>query len=304
MEYLRIKIKPTSAFATKPVSDTFFGQICYTLSLMGTELDEILFNYDTDPFLVVSDFFPLGYAFNPSYPIVPEETLNIAKLANRKKDKDKNRILIETVIGKGKVLDEDLSEPKWKVISEDITHVYINRLTGTTSEGNFTPYNLVDYSYSSLDATDFTFDIYIYVKDEYKEVVIKAIKMVGEIGYGKKSTIGKGHFVIDDIKSVKIDTTGKNSLFTLGQCVISNLKNVADNVYYTPKAKFGKHGVITANGIPFKNPYVLAEQGMTLFNIKDTTIFNKPYIGKAIKGISHTNNTVSQGYSLYIPFMV
>lgn len=308
MEYLRLKIKPISSFATEPLSDTFFGQICYTLSLMNEDIDTMLADYETDPFLVVSDLFPLGYALKPAFPIKPSDTLNIETLANRKKDKNKNRILLDGVRASGKILEEHISAPVWKIISNDTTHVNINRLTGTTSKGAFAPYNLIDYYYNTIEQDAvFTFDFYIYVKEEYKSVVLEAIKIIGKTGYGKKTTIGKGRFIVENLKQVEtvtIDITGKNSLFTLGRCCISDLGNKADEIYYTPNTRFGKHGVVTADGIPFKNPYVVAEQGMVLLDIKDKSIFNKPFIGKAITGISHRNNTVSQGYSLYIPFTI
>lgn len=310
MEYLRLKIRPTSPFATEPASDTLFGQICYTLSLMNDEdidIDNMLADYEKDPFLVVSDLFPLGYALKPAKPEKPADTLNIEVLANRKKDKNKNRILLDSVITSGKILDEHISAPVWKINTDDTTHVNINRLTGTTSKGDFAPYNLIDYYYSSLKENDeFTFDLYLYVKERYKSAVLEAIELIGrKTGYGKKTTIGKGRFIVNDlqkIETVSIDSSGKNSLFTLGRCCISDLGNKADTVYYTPFTRFGKHGVITADGIPFKSPFVAAEQGMVLLDIKDKSIFNKPFIGKAITGISHRNNTVAQGYSLYIPF--
>ena len=308
MEYLRLKIRPISSFATEPASDTLFGQICYTLSLMNEDINTMLADYETDPFLVVSDLFPLGYALKPVVPLKPADTLNIENLVNRKKDKEKNRILLDGVITSGRLSEEYISAPVWKIISNDATHVNINRLTGTTSKGAFAPYNLIDYYYSSLKEDDtFTFDLYLYVKEEYKSAVLKAIELIGKTGYGKKTTIGKGRFIVDnllDIETVNIDTADKNSLFTLGRCCISGFGSKADAMYYTPNTKFGKHGVITADGIPFKSPYVTAEQGMILLNIKDKAVFNKPYIGKAITDISHRNNTVSQGYSLYIPFII
>lgn len=308
MEYLRLKIKPISSFVTEPSSDTLFGQICYTLSLMNEDINTMLADYETDPFLVVSDLFPLGYALKPVIPMKLDDTLNIENLANRKKYKNKNRILLDGVISSGKILDEHIYAPVWNIISSETTHAYINRLTGTTSKGAFAPYNLVDYHYSALkEDGEFYFDLYLYVKEEYKSAVLKAIELIGKTGYGKKATIGKGRFIIDnlvDIETVTIDLSGKNSLFTIGRCCISGLGNKADAVYYTHNTIFGKHGVITADGIPFKSPYIAAEQGMVLLDIKDDSIFNKPYIGKAITGISHRNNTVSQGYSLYIPFTI
>ncbi len=85
--------------------------------------------------------------------------------------------------------------------------------------------------------------------------------------------------------------------------MISGLHDKAEKIYYLPQTRFGKHGIATAEDTPFKSPFVMAEQGALLYNVKEE-MFNKPYIGKAITGISYINNTVSQGYSLYIPIKI
>lgn len=300
MEYLRIKIKPLTAFGTEPSSDTLFGQLCYTLSLMNEDMDNLLGNYSSEPFAVLSDFLPMGYALKPQLPAQPDTQININKLSERKKLKNKNRLLVDDVIKTSCI--ENVVEAKWNTKLVDINHVHIDRLSGFSGSGAFSPYKDMVYYYTSNDDSDFFFHLYMYVKDEFKNKVLDALNLMGKSGYGKKTSIGKGRFEVGNIETININVSGKNSLFTLGNCVISNHNNLAENIYYTPVVRFGKHGVASSNGIPFKSPFVMTNQGAVFINIKDDTIFRKPYIGNAVTNISYQSNTISQGYSLYIPF--
>lgn len=299
MDYFKLMIKPISPFITEPVSDTLFGQICYTLSLMGENMEDILKDYDKEPFLVVSDMLPMGYALKPQEPAALSENINVNTLAGRKSEKNKNRVYIDDVIKNGKIT--AVHNPTWTIEHYNMTHASINRFTGTTSKGEHAPYNIIEYYYNTKNNTDFYFDLYIYVNDKYREKVIDAIKLIGKYGYGKKASLGRGLFVMQSVEDVSIDTTGKNSLFTLGNCVIYGMKNKCEELYYTPLTRFGKHGVYTAKTMPFKSPFVMASQGALFKYITDLSIFDKPFIGKIVNNISYHSNTIAQGYSLYIP---
>jgi CRISPR-associated protein Csm4 len=59
----RIRIQPLSAFGTRPLGDTLFGQLCWAVrNRHGEErLDTLLDGYTQgQPFAVVSDAFPAG----------------------------------------------------------------------------------------------------------------------------------------------------------------------------------------------------------------------------------------------------
>jgi len=68
MRYYRVKIRPDSSFASPPMSDTIFGQLIWSLKRIGEDVDQLLENYSTDPFLVVSDFFPDDLGNTPKIP--------------------------------------------------------------------------------------------------------------------------------------------------------------------------------------------------------------------------------------------
>ncbi len=224
MQYLRIKIRPTSPFITQLVSDTIFGQICYTLSLMGKDIDKMLSNYETDPFLVVSNFFPLGYASKPQMPIKTPKDINVYKLADRKKEKKQNKVLLDDVRKSGKFLLKNNKQSSedivgYKVTKSSVVHAYINRMTGTTDDNSCSPYTNVEHTYGAENNEEFTFDFYMYVKEEYKEQVISALEMMGKMGYGKRASIGRGNFIVEGNTDVDIDISNKNSLFTLGNYI-------------------------------------------------------------------------------------
>lgn len=306
MEYIRLKITPASSFATLPHSDTFFGQICYTLALMGKPVDEMLKDYEKDPFLVTSGFFPMGYASLSKPAAIDNNGISIETLASRKDDKKKTYFLIDDTIKNGGI-PEELKKPTWTLTAETVTHTKLHRLTNRTGEEGFAPFNSFNYEYdlkednnkqagNNSDNENFFFHVYIYVKDRYKEDVIEAIAMIGKTGCGKSASIGKGRFELKEQEKIIIDTDNKNSIYTLSHCMLSGIN--ADKIYYTPFVRFGKYGRITAQSSPFKNPVVMAHQGAILIDA-DKELFQKAYIGKGI--INSSGKGVTQGYSLYLP---
>lgn len=302
-KYISLKIKPLSNFISEPVSDSFFGQICYTLSLMGEDLDNMLKDYNDSPFLVVSDFLPEGYLSVVSGEPSISGELNIKTLANRKADKKRTYISVDDVIDKGVV--EDKIVPYWKKQQEEHTYINVDRFMGKATGGGASIFNNIEYLYKNDkdEKDEFLFTIYMYVKDEFRSSVMKAVEKVGQLGYGGRASTGKGRYKVVCEEEIEIDTDNRNSLYTLGGCVISGMGSVAGRVYYNPSVRFGRHGVSEKVYYPFKKPYVMAESGALFYNV-DNSLFNKAYIGRAVNGISFMEKTVSQGYSLYLPVNV
>ena len=89
MRLYKTTITPISSFATPLKGDTLFGQICWAIRYIYKEdrLNSLLQNYDTEPFLIVSDGFASGY--------LPKPTLPSALLNESLKDKIKNSVVIE-----------------------------------------------------------------------------------------------------------------------------------------------------------------------------------------------------------------
>lgn len=299
MEYLCYKIIPRSSFGTEPSSDSFFGQICYTLNLMGERLDDVYASYVTEPFIVVSSFFPMGYGLVPKIPKIVSNNIDIYSLSNRKKAKKLCYIKINDIVHSKSIT--NVSGSIWKTNVNTNIHVNIDRILGTTTEETATPYSLIDYDYKSIDSENpFYFHVYVYVKDEWQEKVYKAMEYIGKYGYGKRASIGKGLYDIEEDFDYNINMnniTETNAVYTLSNCALYNINY--GKVYYEPIVKFAKHGYNTYN-IYNKNPYVLAQQGALIYDINDKNIFKKIFIGRAVESIS-TIPTMTQGYSLYLP---
>lgn len=316
-KYICLNIIPLSPFATEPASDTLFGQICYTLSLMNKDIDIMLADYEKDPFLVVSDFFPMGYISAQQMPVKPSDEINISKLAERKKLKKKNKIKLDELIKNGSLNIEkngliketvDLSESSenWCIMQYDRVRAHINRITGTTLDEEFAPFSNIEYSYNAKNV-QFYFNLYLYVKEKYKSAVIEAIKKIGETGYGSKTSIGRGMFKVDEKDDITVNTENKNGMLFLSNTVISGMDKYVDKIYYSPVTRFGKHGALTNNGNPFKRPFVMASSGALACGNREKLkqeCFQKQYIGKAVKGISYNSGTVAQGYGLYLPLNI
>lgn len=290
MLYYRYTLKPKSSFAQYLASDTVFGQLCCMLKLLGEDLDSLLRDYDKDPFAVVSCMLLDGMGF--AYPM-PAEKLRgdkrekLQKMQERKKEKKKKFINIENILLNGTA---DREEMPLVSHTAEIVRNSISRQTGTTGD-DFAPYSVFETFYDS----DTFFHLYVYAKDDKKELVTQGIELMGKYGFGKDASLGKGRFVIENIEEFSI-TSGDNcnAVYTLGNCI---LEGIGCEAYYNLCTRFGKHGGDAGVQNPFKNPIIMAKQGALLF-MKDV---DKPYVGKAVvEGISH-NKAVHQGYSLYIP---
>ena len=297
MLYYKYMLKPVSSFVTYPASDTVFGQICRMLEYDGVDLNELLANYESDPFAVVSNMLLNGTG--SAAPEIKEQykgsrSEKVAQMKERKKRKQKNCVLITDILNG--IIDNAFSISASKTVQ--IVRNSISRSSGSTDKEGFAPYSVSETFYRA----DARFHLYVYVKDGYAELVTNAITRMGEFGFGKDASTGKGRFVvIGEPESVTVPINeSHNAVYTLGNCVLEDVPCDRDKMFYDVCTRFGKHG--GGDSKPFKNPVVMAKQGALLFmqNIEN----EKPYIGKGIRGLSRYENTIHKGYSLYVPVEV
>ena len=182
-------------------------------------------------------------------------------------------------------------------------HNTINRLTGTTGEGQFAPF-AVDQTVYMPGAK---LVVFVGLREDIKiEQMVKAIKQIGDSGYGKDASTGLGKFDVvghKEINLIAIGSENPNACLTLAPCVPES--DMFSQMFFTPFTRFGRHGdVLAKSGKPFKNPVIMADEGAVfIFNGKAPA--DKPYIGTAVTGISKAEHkAVTQGYSLYIPVKV
>ena len=80
MKIYEITIKPLSGFATPLKGDTLFGHICwqaaYDEKLFSLSIDELLVDYEQNPFVVISSAYPkLGNLAALKRPDMPLDAL-------------------------------------------------------------------------------------------------------------------------------------------------------------------------------------------------------------------------------------
>lgn len=338
MKTFEILIKPISGFGTQMKGDTLFGHICwqavYHKELFGKSISDLLADYTTNPFLVISSAFirlSNGYALKrPDMPLdmlFELEGKGRAEIIERRKElKAKRWMLIKDSIKSLKsddlyindnelfnkvseasdiIIQRRLSKVVIKSVITDYTqpHNTINRLTGTTGEGQFAPY--------AVDQKVFIRDIDVVLfagvrSDISIDSVITALKQIGATGFGKDASTGLGRFDVNNYKEIDLRSLGSfepNACYTLAPCVPE--KGGFSKIFFTPFVRFGRHGdVLAKSAKPFKNPVIMADEG-AVFVVNNSSIFNKPYIGTAVTGISRVEpNAVGQGYGLYIPVRV
>lgn len=339
MKTYLITIKPTSGFGTPIKGDTLFGQLCWQIyydnNLFGKTLDELLSDYDNNPFLVLSSAYPkINDEIALKRPELPIDMLfnfdNSSKeqiIKERKKFKGKSWFLISlnkpnNSIKKDELYysDEDLFQKfinnldldKQKKLRKSNTHSLIidfeqmhntiNRILGKTGEGRFAPFSVDQKVY----IPELELALFVGIREDLKiDNVLVALERIGKIGYGKDSSIGLGKFIVKDNFEINLNSffnNEANACYTLGPSVPDS--NSYKKIYFSPFIRFGRHGDNLAKSAnPFKNPVIMADEGAVY--VLQNSLPEKPYIGRAIRGVSKVKReTVHQGYSLFIPIKV
>lgn len=343
MKVFEITLKPVSGFATPLKGDTIFGHFCwqiaYDKTLLGKSIEDILHTYHTNPFIIFSSAYPkfyvdkkYHYAFKtPDLPLENMFDLPDAKkekIKKRKEYKAKKWMLIQE---NGRfssfrnlkfVNDKELLKKAKSIISDETkkqmrksgsqnfiasflqSHNTINRLTGTTGEGNFAPFQVEQNNYFP----ESELALFVGIDDNYVTVeqIRSGLERIGETGFGKDASTGLGRFELGEDTEIDLSTMGSdtpNACYTLAPCVPE--KGTFLKTFFTPFTRYGKHGdALAKSGNPFKNPVIMADEG-AIFKPKNQDIFEKPYIGTALSNLSKAEpKTVAQGYSLYIPVEV
>ena len=281
MELVTLKITPRSSFVTYPKGDMLFGQIVSFLYQKG---ETIFDNYlEASPKLIVSDMMPYGYVYKPTLPLKCFNT-------EEKKEFRKRKFINIDDLQKGNLTFENCK--KIDFFSEiSIVKNSINRETFSTQGANFAP-----YGYGEIEFHRYLW-MFILVNKDIKEIILDTLEEIGNFGFGKEASIGKGRFsinMIDNPINFKINT----SYFMSISPTILKDSNIKAS-YYEPFVRFGKYGLDKANENAFKKPVLLADSAAVVKLENE-----KNYFGKAINnGYSHKPSYL-QGYSISIPFVL
>jgi CRISPR-associated protein Csm4 len=320
----------------------FCWQIAYDETLLGCRINDLLSSYNTKPFAVFSSAYPkfcdgkiYHYALKtPDLPSdqlfpVPDDMDNRREMIKKRKEyKAKRWMMIKEgekfssfreleFLNDDKLLHratenltEEMKRRMRKIGSKGFISAFsqprntINRLTGTTGEGRFAPFNIdQDVYYPETELA-----LFVGIDETVTDIdrIKKILERIGSIGFGKDASTGLGRFELggeSEIVLSEIGSKSPNACYTLAPCVPE--KGTFSEMFFAPFTRFGRHGDILAKSSnPFKNPVIMADEG-GVFIPKGHHVFEKPYIGRAITNVSKAlPNTVTQGYSLYIPVSV
>lgn len=338
MKLYEVTIQPVAGFGTALKGDTLFGHFCWQVehdpALLEGGLKKQIATYHEKPFAIFSSAFPKLVNSSTKYvlkrPDIPISFLNPFEEKERQK-----RILAAKDLKKRKwmVLEEDLililSKVKFLSDSELVKevsglttlqtrrqmrkvgpthfmvtfsqpHNTINRLTQTTGTGLFAPYTKKTINY--YPETELA--VFILIDESVTSIdrLLIALERIGQWGYGKDASIGMGRFNLGGHEELPLPDPGNtNACYTLAPSVPQG--NCFSEAYFKPFIRFGKHGDRLAHsGNPFKNPVIMADEG-AVFIPMDKGFFEKPYLGRAISGVSKSlPETMVQGYAPYLPF--
>jgi CRISPR-associated protein Csm4 len=291
MKTYRIDLSSETPSLTPFQADTMFGHLCWAVANHEGEkrIADFLAPFrDGHPPFIISDGFPTS--------LLPKPLSADFNIPDRVEAKEVRKLRFidldnfERVRKGGSVLIRQVAFP---VVTHLTLHNSISRITNSVRpEGGL--YGFVE---------SFTPNITVYIKvisTEWKDRVIDLFKRVSESGYGKRKSIGRGRFHVDE----KIDE------FSFGEVENSNgfvtLSNFCprkgdpiDGSYRT-FVKYGKLGdAFTFCGNPFKRPLVMIRTG----SVFRTAGQPMEYYGRMVEnGIAPAKLEVAQyAYAFTVP---
>ncbi|OGB57749.1 MAG: hypothetical protein A2503_10465 [Burkholderiales bacterium RIFOXYD12_FULL_59_19] len=331
MRTYRFTLRPLSAFGTPLAGDTLFGQLCWTLrhQLGNARLNDLLHGYTSgQPFAVLSDALPTGHVPLPCVPSELWQRSNAADAPDRKALKKKKWLptaALATPFATWQASAHSDTEVAAPLISAWATqdhhrnpagsshteraqpHNTINRQTGTTGEGQFSPYAMPQLWFHPA----MQFDL-VVVLDEVRLGITElsaALGYMGQVGFGRDASIGLGKFelvgeaVTNSLHGGGSAPTGStaNSYLTLGPCAPQGLGFCPVRSTYQVATRFGRHGdSAVQSGQPFKRPVLLAKAGGVFW--PETLDASRQFIGQGLGGSANPVSlampeTVQQGYA-------
>lgn len=301
----RFRLQPCSAFGTRPLGDTLFGQLCWAVRNRYGEvrLNELLEGYTRQhPFCVVSDALPAGYLPRPNLP---------ARCYPSQPGLDRKAFKKRVWLAWDQFATPVSSWPEHCKTAADIPgsvpkmhaqpHNTLNRETGTTGTDEFAPYSMEQLWYDTPGALEV-----IVLLDETRLPLAEfatVLNDIGLVGFGRDASIGLGKFILENpapepfTLPVQEDT---NAWLTLAPCAPQGCGFDTGQSYYQTFTRFGRHGDVAVHlpGGPFKAPVLLA-QTAAVFTPQAYT--PRLFVGQGLGGDGRLSRTlpatVQQGYA-------
>ena len=308
---LRATLVLHTAFGTPLSGDTLFGQLCWAVreQLGNDKLTRLLDGYTTgEPWLVISDGFPAGYLPRPTVPAAVAGASEAATQVNaqqRKAEKAKHWIPLAEIslplpqLLAAAVNDKAAFGDHGKPVEASQPHNTLNRLTGTTGEGEFAPYTQAQIFF----ARGQQMNLYCMLDEARmpKDSLLALLQAVGSQGFGRDASIGLGKFSVESlVEKSFVQHARADAYLTLAPSAPQGQGFKADQSYWRVLTRFGRHGNL--HGIsekPFKNPVLLATTGAVF--VPQTKFAHRLFIGQGLGGNGQLSKiepaTVQQGYA-------
>ena len=311
----RATLRIHTPFGTPLAGDTLFGQLCWALrdARGEAELTLRLAGYtEGRPWLVVSDGFPARHLPRPTLPqhFGTRESDPIKRKAARKQrwipvpTSDALTRCLQTPAADLPTADDTAVFSEHRVPQHGVQmHNTINRLTGTTGEGEFAPYTQALIQY----ARDQQMDLYLVLDDERTtpDELATLLTAIGATGFGRDASTGLGKFTLESLDRLTLPGTARaNAWWTLAPCAPQGQGFDDTRSYWRVITRFGRHGNTHAlSGKPFKNPVLLASTGAVFCPVSG--VDNRLFIGQGLGGRGQISKaepaTVHQGYAPVLP---
>lgn len=336
MKLYDITIEPLSDFGSPLKGDTLFGHFCwqaaYDPTLLEGGLERHIAAYAEKPFAVFSSAYPKidaeGNVYGLKRPDLPfhmffqvggarKERLRRQKRLKAKKwmlvdrsltpDLKAVRFLSDGELGRAVAKElvliagnrHETSRKTCFSVRYSRSHSTINRMTQTTGTGTFTPFSVESVSY----VPGARLSVFVMICEAATDIerVCRALRDIGTFGFGRDASTGMGRYRVVDASPLPLPRhPTANACYTLAPSVPAS--GEYNRMYFSTFVRFGRHGDCLARSRnAFKNPVVMADEGAVLLP-KDEKVFEKPYLGKAVTGVSKVKpETVVQGYAPYLP---
>jgi len=280
MKLIKVKITPLSSFVTFPKGDTIFGHFAYHSFLKG---EDTFSNYVNEkPKIIFSDILPDGYLYKPTLPL---KAFGVDE-SEKKEFRKKAWISVDN-LQQGELLEaKELTFYKTQIKVRNS----LNRVSFSTDDsGEFAPFSLEEISFVYQPVIYVMFDEEVFKAEE----IVERFNLIGKVGFGKKGSIGKGHFEAKIDKSFEgFDEVESEYYLTLSPTILNKQPNI-EKAYYNTFNRFGKSH---SSQTPFKKPLLMADSGAVV-----KLEMREPYLGRGVdNGINR--QSLVQGYSIVVPF--
>jgi CRISPR-associated protein Csm4 len=289
-----IQIRLQSPIITPFQSDTIFGHICWAIRFLPWKeekedrLAAFLTRFDTEggPPLLVSDGFPKGYLPKPillpikhealeeimgrenrignsfriktikRMPLLPKETFKALQM---------NMMTPAAIFRASKDSYENIDQLKTGQETVMVQHNTVNRISGRVEAGLYTQEE------TFFREENARYDVYLRTNYFNPEELIRIFRFIGEGGFGRDKSNGKGQFTVEVEEGTDIpESSQPNAFMTLSSYMPS--KNDPTRGHYSLIHKFGKLGGLYAKatpevyGNPFKVPLIMFSAGSTFYD--------------------------------------